>query len=167
MVSCLVGIAYREVVRVLVGRFKWHKVCLVSHTERLLGFLLVALSGGSEWKPKIFGTVMYQENCYWTRSDGWDPPPAIGGRGSDVPDQYNLRFSTGSLVEKLNLAVVLRPDRVGAPACELEWRRGTTADIAFLPEAEVSVFREGDILAKAMVRGCNYFISDTGIARSV
>ena len=128
---------------------------------------IISDSDGSDSNPKVHGAVLYEGSSYWSLTDGWDPPPDIGERGKGVRNQHHLRFSTGTLVERLNLAVILRPEWKGSPAVEFEWRTTDAANTAYLPKAEIAVYREDGAFARAMVKGANYVIDDEGISRVV
>ena len=137
----------------------WHKV-LYDDKERTF---LIEADGSDPLGPKLLGTVMYRQNCFFTPSVGWDPPPHVGLCGDERQNQFHLRFSTGNLVEELRLPVVIRADWKSHQAPAAQWRKDERSDTMIFPDTTISVPRAGSTIARISSFGKNYTIDDRGL----
>ena len=107
---------------------------------------------------------MHRGNCFWTQTEGWEPPPKVGISGDPRRNQFHLRFSTGGLVERLRLPVVIRAEWKSCPAPSVQWRRDEDAETAVFPDAAVRVFHAGPTIANILCMGDEFAINDWGIS---
>lgn len=124
---------------------------------------------------RLDGIVMYHENSFFAVTEGWEPPPMKPvKRGDQWHLQYHLKFSTSSLLNSLNLGVILLPshDRLRAPAVRTD--RVENVERARIGDDIIMVRNNAngcidieeitsDALAVVMTSGKRYDISDKGI----
>lgn len=122
----------------------------------------------------LHGRFLYQDNAFFTLSEGWDPPPLAGPNEKPWRMQYNLRFTPSGLVERRNLGVLLCPEHAHLAAAKVETARTENGDWARVGDAEMlvgqgetmelgSVRAEG--IALVAVAGQHYRIDANGLER--
>jgi hypothetical protein len=95
---------------------------------------------------KVEGYFLYHQNAFFTRSEGWEPPPAqVKQSREQWKMQYNLRFTVSEYRDRQNLGVVLAPSSPQLPVAALQTWRDESTEICRIGADLILVGVEGSI----------------------
>ena len=123
-------------------------------------------------RSRLQGHFMFHHDAFFTRTEGWDPPPMPRPDGDEWPMQHNLRFSPARLFGAGNLAVVLVPAHAELAPAAVTTERAGEAELARIGEDVVLVNQGAGIehedlcceaLAAVRLGGRAYEVRETGI----
>jgi hypothetical protein len=137
----------------------WHRLSC-SEEDRTF---LIESDDSHPLRPRLLGSVMHRQNCFFTQTEGWDPPPQAGISGEERRNQYHLRFSTGELVEELRLPVVIRTESQLQRAPSIQWRKDGDANTVVFPDTAVRIPYAGPAIARISCFGREYTVADWGL----
>ncbi|MBN1349841.1 DUF4962 domain-containing protein [candidate division KSB1 bacterium] len=120
------------------------------------------------------GTFIFNQNAFFSLSEGWDPPPITSVKSSDQwLQQYHLRFTISELAHKQNLGVVLCPGHSSLQPAKIATERIDGTEIAHIGDDLVLINQgegirynnvQSDALAVITMGKLRYSIKSEGIS---